>query len=341
MARADGDGAPAGGRFPLLLTASIDRPILFFGGKGGVGKTTMATRAALELADAGHKTLLVSTDPAHSTSDILQCDLGPKPRPVVADCWAMEIDPEQEADDYIAAVKERIREAAPPRLLTEVERQVDIARVSPGAVEAALFDRFTRILEEEGAEYDRIVFDTAPTGQTLRLLSLPELMTAWMSGLIKRRQKVGALAKMWRNVAGSETDDREHEDPILNALEERRGRFHRARQILIDSDRTGFVFVVIPERLPIWETETAVAALAKHDVPVAAVIVNQILPKAEAGEGTEGFLAGRRERESTYLARIRENLGDWPLLGVRLQESDPVGVDALRRIRAEVLGGTE
>ena len=320
-----------------MLTGVVDRPILFFGGKGGVGKTTMATVTALELAAAGHRTLLVSTDPAHSTSDILQNDLGPTPRPVVADCWAMEIDPEREADAYIAGVKARVVEAAPPRLLAEAERQIDIARVSPGAVEAALFDRFTRILEEEGRDYDRIVFDTAPTGQTLRLLSLPELMTAWMSGLIKRRRKVSALSKMWRNVAGSSDDVSGQEDPILKALEDRRARFHRARKALTDPGRTAFVFVVIPERLPIWETETAVAALSRHGVPVGAIIVNQLLPEAESDEAG-GFLAGRRERERGYLARILESLGDWPLLGVRLQETDPVGVDALKRVHAEVLG---
>lgn len=297
----------------------------------------MASVTALQLAAAGHRTLLVSTDPAHSTSDILQKDLGPKPRPVVADCWAMEIDPEREADDYVNGVKERIAEAAPPRLLSEVERQVDIARVSPGAVEAALFDRFTRILEEEGKEFDRIVFDTAPTGQTLRLLSLPELMTAWMSGLINRRKKVGALAKMWRNVAGSEQDVSQHEDPILKALEERRGRFHRARQALIDPDRTAFVFVLIPERLPIWETETAVSTLTKHGIPVGAIIVNQILPEPDSQVVEARFHASRRDREAEYLARILANLGDWPLLGVRLQETDPVGVDALKRVRTEVL----
>lgn len=320
-----------------MLTAGVDRPVLFFGGKGGVGKTTLASVAALELASAGHETLLVSTDPAHSTSDILQRELGPKPRPVVAGCHAMEIDPEAEADDYVAAVKRRVSEAAPPRLLAEVERQIDIARVSPGAVEAAMFDRFTRILEEEGKAFDRIVFDTAPTGQTLRLLSLPELMTAWMSGLIKRRRKVGALAKMWRNVAGSESDEIEREDPILAALEDRRARFHRARRVLTDPQRTAFVFVVTPERLPIWETETAVSALAKHGIPVGAIIVNQVLPDAAPGEPEAPFLAGRRAREREYLARIADTLGDWPLFRVRLQDTDPVGVDALERIRTEIL----
>ncbi|MFV1988559.1 MAG: ArsA family ATPase [Gemmatimonadota bacterium] len=320
-----------------MLTVPVDCPILFFGGKGGVGKTTMASAAALQLAAEGHKTLLVSTDPAHSTSDILQHELGPEPSPVAPGCWAMEIDPEREADDYIAGVKARIADAVPPRLLVEVDRQIDIARVSPGAVEAALFDRFTRILEEEAGEFDRIVFDTAPTGQTLRLLSLPELMTAWMSGLIKRRRKVSAMAKMWRTVAGTEQTEEDHEDPILTALEDRRARFERARVTLTDPKRTAFVFVLIPERLPIWETETAVEALSKHGIPVGAIIVNQILPDPEPGAPEARFLAARRERERDYLARILENLGDWPLLGVRLQETDPVGVDALGRVRTEVL----
>ena len=313
-----------------------DRPVVFFGGKGGVGKTTLAATAALDLARRGHRTLLVSTDPAHSTGDILQTELGPVPRPVVADCWAMELDPEREADRYIEEVKERIASAAPPRLLAEAERQIDIARVSPGAVEAALFERFARILEEEGAEFDRIVFDTAPTGQTLRLLSLPELMTTWMTGLIQRRKKVSALARMWRNVAGSARGETEHDDPVLEALVERRGRFHRARQTLTDPKRTAFVFVVIPERLPIWETEKAVETLSRHGIPVGAIVVNQVLPDALPEEGGAPFLEGRRTREAGYLARISRNLGDWPVLCVRIQESDPVGVDALKELGAGI-----
>lgn len=311
-----------------------DRPILFFGGKGGVGKTTLAASTALALAGRGRRTLLVSTDPAHSTGDILQADLGAEPRPVVADCWAMEIDPEREADRYIEDVKARVASAAPPRLLAEVERQIDVARVSPGAAEAALFERFTRILEGEGKEFDRIVFDTAPTGQTLRLLSLPELMTAWMSGLIQRRKKVGALARMWRNVAGSAESDMEREDPVLAALEERRARFHRARQTLTAPEQAAFVFVVVPERLPIWETAKAAETLSRHGIPVGAIVVNQVLPPPGVEEDPAAFLEARREREARYLARISRDLGDWPVLCVHLQKTDPVGIDALKEVAA-------
>ena len=142
MARPGRDGTSARGRLPLLLSEATtgspgaplpfpDRPILFFGGKGGVGKTTMAAVAALDMAARGHRTLLVSTDPAHSTADVLQTDLGDGPRRVAEGCWAMEVDPEREADRYIEAVKERVASAAPPRLLGEVYRQIDIAVSRP------------------------------------------------------------------------------------------------------------------------------------------------------------------------------------------------------------------
>ncbi len=313
----------------------LSRRLLFFGGKGGVGKTTLAAATALTLADQRLRTLLVSTDPAHSTSDILGADLGPEPRPVVADCWAMELDPEREADRYIADVKRRIAESVAPRLVDEVERQIDIARASPGAMEAAAVERFTRILEEEGREYDRVVFDTAPTGQTLQLLSLPEQMSAWISGLISRRRKLDVAGRMWRNVAGAAAEEAaSSDDPVLQALEERRARFLRARGVLVDAGQTTFVFVVLPERLPIWETARAVRALGKHGIPVGGIVVNQLLP-----DGLSGDLVERRKaREAGYLAQIQEQLGSWPLWRVSMREEDPVGTDALRTLGNGIWG---
>ncbi len=315
-----------------------DKKIVFFGGKGGVGKTTLAATFAIRAARRRVRTLLVSTDPAHSTSDVLETGLGPEPRLVTAHCWAMEIDPERETGRYIDDVKQRIAETTTPRLLEEVERQIDIARISPGSEEAALFERFTHIIEGSVGEYDTIVFDTAPTAQTLRLLSLPELMNAWVGGLIRRRKKLNALSRMWRNVAGAAAGDEAHgEDPVLQTLEQRQNRFHRARQILTDARKTAFMFVVTPERLPIVETERAVAALEKYGIPVGAVFVNRVLPSSAEGE----FLDRRRERETEYLDRIERAFGSHPLYRVPLMDSDVVGVEALLHLSVTRSGAGE
>ena len=318
----------------MTLHEALRRPLLFFGGKGGVGKTTLATARALESAAEGSRTLLVSTDPAHSTGDALGLTLGPDAREVACNLWAMELDPAEEAERYVSEVNDRLKDATPPRLAAEVARQLDVARASPGAEEAALFDRFTRIIEEPG--FQRIIFDTAPSGQTLRLLSMPELMTDWIGALISQRRKVNSLGRMWRNAAGraagSAGVDR---DVVLAALEERQERFERTRLVLQDPGRTAFVFVTVAERLPVLETHRVVAALTRHGIPVGGLIVNQLLPDSTS----DPFLLRRKEREAVILADIRERFRDWPLGYLPLLEQDPAAADdlggLLGRLRAE------
>lgn len=325
----------------------LSRRVTFFGGKGGVGKTTIAAATALEAADSGMRTLLVSTDPAHSTGDIFGVRFGDEATSVTSALEVMELDPEREAERYIATVKDRLAEAVPPRLIGEVERQIDIARFSPGAEEAALFERFARVLEESGG-YRRIVFDTAPTGQTLRLLGLPEQMAAWMSGMIQRRRKVGALGRMWRNAAGAAAADppsgtgewgpsvSDADDPLLAALIERRERFIRARSVLIDPDQTSFIFVLTPRRLPVLETARAVAALRKYDIPIGGIVVNRMDdipsdadPAPLAGTGVDGSPAF-----------LGPDFADLPRWVVPTLPGEVVGLEALRRAARAVSSST-
>src|SRR5699024_6111672 len=141
---------------------------------------------------------------------------------------------------------------------------------SPGADEAALFDKLITIVLEETAHYDKLIFDTAPTGHTIRLLSLPELMGIWIEGMLEKRKKTN------ENYSQLLNDGEAVEDPIYDVLKTRQERFSRARDILLDGSVTGFIFVVNPERLPILETKKAIELLDKYHLHVETIIVNKV-----------------------------------------------------------------
>jgi arsenite-transporting ATPase len=174
-----------------------------------------------------------------------------------------------------------------------------------------------------------VVFDTAPLGHTLRLLALPEQLTAWIAGLIGRRRRLGVMQRMWRNVAGAAAgSDREVADPVLTALEERRARFEQARATITDPRRSAFVFVVIPEWLPVAETDRAVQTLGRYGVPVGAVLVNRVVPDDADG----GFAARRRRDQASMRAEIARRFARVPVGEIPLLDRDVRGPHELRAL---------
>jgi arsenite-transporting ATPase len=294
----------------------IDRSVLFFGGKGGVGKTTCAAATALAASRLGRRVLLVSTDPAHSTSDIFERPIGPEPTELLPSLHAMEIDAASESRRYVAGVKENIAKLFGHSILKEANRQIDLAATMPGAEEVALFDRMGALIRGEDARFDLIVFDTAPTGHTLRLIRMPELMEAWIKALSRSR----------RAMLGVDQDDKT--DPILVSLNERHERLRELRARLVSGRTTGFVLVLIAERLPIEETSRALTQLDDTAVRVGALIVNRVLP--EAAEGA--FLNARRRQESVYLNEIAQRFASHAIMRVPQLESDVYGLEALERV---------
>jgi arsenite-transporting ATPase len=299
-----------------------------------VGKTTCATAWALSASEAGRRVLLVSTDPAHSTGDILGARLGPDERRLTQNLWAVEIDPGREAAAYVDAVRTQLLRAAPEHLRAEMERQVEMARVSPGAEEAALFDRVAEILlglrgEPRRDAWDTVVFDTAPTGHTLRLLTLPELLQAWVDGLLDRRRRLQQLSSLWRHMIDRGAPDEDLDDPVERLLTVRRRKFYQVRELLLDPERSTFVFVLVAERLPILETAKAVALLCRHRVPVGGLIVNRVLPPEALDHP---FFAARKEQERRYLEEIERAFPDLPRLYLPLLPHDVAGRESLRQI---------
>jgi arsenite-transporting ATPase len=306
--------------------------VLFFGGKGGVGKTTCSAATALAASRDGKRVLLVSADPAHSTSDIFERPIGATPTPIDGRLSAMELDPDREIQRYVDDVKAQIVRVFSRSVLADVVRQIELAAGMPGAADMAIFDRMSELMQSVGSDYDRIVFDTAPTGHTLRLLRMPALMRTWMSALISQRRLAVAADYAGRDEEQAAAGG---PDAIVTALERRADRLERAHAFLTDRSRTGVVLVMTPERLPIEETDRAMASLRDADLAVPAVVVNRVLPEGLEGE----FYKSRARQERVYRDEIDRRFHMVPRLTVPQLESDVHGIDAVSRI-AEYLANS-
>lgn len=327
-----------------LLPAVTEKKLILVGGKGGVGKTTCASALAVQLAASGKRVLIISTDPAHSLGDAFDMPIGNKIVTVVTNLDALEIDPDMEVSAHVSRIISQTKQFVHPQMYTEVERQLRNSAQSPGAQEAALLERMCREIDEGYAKYDTLIFDTAPTGHTLRLLSLPEAMAAWTQGMLKHDKKSQELSSVLAHLApkaGKDIDNpladpqelataqmNERSKGITETLLNRQRLFQRTRRILKDSKQTALLFVLTPEKLPILETERAVSALLKEQLPIAGLIVNRVLPASANGT----FLAQRREQEQQRLAEIHQLFAALPRFLVSLQPTDIQGMHALTEL---------
>ena len=178
----------------------FDRRIIFVGGKGGVGKTTTAGALALMAAESGRATLLVSTDPAHSLGDVFDTRIGNEETSLGRNLSGLEIDPAAEAESHIATVKMSMKSLVAPKMYKEIDRQLELARYSPGTMEAALLERMADLMAEARGRFDLLIFDTAPSGHTIRLLSLPEVLGVWSDGMLGHRDRSRPTGRNFRRV---------------------------------------------------------------------------------------------------------------------------------------------
>ena len=279
----------------------------FFGGKGGVGKTTVSSAFGLKCARDGLETLVVSTDPAHSTSDVFDQQFDDSPQPVSGydHLHAMEIDPDEEVDRHLTELRQQLGEQLSPAMVNEVSMQLEMSHQTPGAYEAALFDRFIDVMRNAD-EFDRVVFDTSPTGGTLRLLALPEHLQKWIDRLLHKREK--SIEYYERAAIGKQQARRMMEgDPIIARLRERKEEFEFAGETLREDAR--FTLVLNPDELSIRETRRALDSLYEADLPVAGLVVNKLTPEPEPEEQGRGatYLRDRVETERERLAEIRRS----------------------------------
>ena len=325
----------------------FDRRIIFVGGKGGVGKTTTAGARALMAAGSGRSTLLVSTDPAHSLGDVFDTRIGNEETSLGRNLSGLEIDPEAEAESHIATVKMSMKSLVAPKMYKEIDRQLELTRYSPGTMEAALLERMADLMAEARGRFDLLIFDTAPSGHTIRLLSLPEVLGAWSDGMLGHRdrsRKLGELLNVFGRdhsredefgmIGGSkEEPDNSRDGRIQDILLTRRRKFHRARELLTDPAITAFLLVINAERLPILESKKTLDLLDRFNIPVTGMIVNRLLPPEADGE----FLRERRLQEDEYRAEIDQTFAGLRRIYLNLLPHDVHGLETLRKIGKAIM----
>jgi len=313
---------------------------VFFGGKGGVGKTTVSSAYALKCANAGLETLVVSTDPAHSTSDVFDQQFDDDPQPVdgIENLHAMEIDPEDEVQRHLQNVRRQMGDQVSPAIVNEIDRHIQLAHETPGAYEAALFDRFIHVMQHS-EEFDRVVFDTSPTGGTLRLLSLPAYLGDWIDRLVEKRQK--SIDLFEKAAIGEErAKQKAKDDPIIDRLRERKEKFEFAGETLRND--AAFFLVLNPDELSVNETRRAIDQLHDYDLDVAGLVINKITPgpdEDETGRGAQ-FLRDRVETERERIKTVETEFTVPVVAKIESRVAEVKG-DLLEDVATELEIGTE
>lgn len=284
---------------------------LFFTGKGGVGKTSIACASAVQLAAAGRRVLLVSTDPASNVGQVFGIDIGNRITPVAAvdRLFALEIDPQAAAQAYRDRIVGPVRGVLPDAIVKGIEEQLSGACTT----EIAAFDEFTALLVDSAltADYQHIIFDTAPTGHTIRLLQLPG---AWSGFLDEGKGDASCLGP-------------------LAGLEKQRSQYKAAVDALADPLRTRLILVARAQQATLREVARTHEELAAIGLGQQYLVINGVLPGAEAAQ--DSLAAAIFKREQTALAEIPEALKALPRDHVALKPFNLVGLDALRQLLVE------
>ena len=324
----------------MLLNLARRRRLLFVGGKGGVGKTVVASTIALTRAEEGAQVLVVSTDPAHNLGHLWGREVGDAITPLGPEgLFGVEIDPERTTAEHLAGVGARLERLVPAHLHGEVAKHLRLAKNAPGAFEAAILERIAVTVTEQLDHFDLIVFDTAPSGHTARLVSLPETMSAWTQGMLDRHSRAQRFTEAIRSldeedpalqtITGDEGSRSARDAEIRRVLLARQERFTRLRDLLRNSEQTAFIAVLLGERLPALETVELAEQLRESGLTVSALVVNRRSP-ADAGE----LLARRHAQEAEHIRYVTDYLPDLPLAEVPLLGEDITAPDGLRRIAA-------
>jgi arsenite/tail-anchored protein-transporting ATPase len=300
--------------------------VILMTGKGGVGKTSVAAATGLRCAELGYKTLVLSTDPAHSLADSFDLEMSHEPREVKPNLWGAELDALMELESNWGAVKRYITQVLQARGLEGVEAE-ELA-ILPGMDEIFSLVRMKRHYDE--AVYDVLIIDSAPTGTALRLLSLPEVAGFYMRRFYKPFQAVSAALRplvepFFRPIAGFSLPNNE----VMDAPYEFYEQLVELEKVLTDPTKTSVRLVTNPEKMVIKESLRAHAYLCLYNVGTDLVIANRIIPDTV----TDPFFKRWKENQEQYRQEIHNNFSPLPVKEVPLYSEEMCGLEALERLK--------
>lgn len=310
------------------LKQNPDLKYIFFGGKGGVGKTVLAGTAAIWFAKQGKKTLLASTNPVHSLTSMLDLNVFGKPTPIPGydNLDAYEID----THDTIEKSKKGIRDKIEwflkyADIKTKADEFVESATMNPSFEESAMFENMIDLMFED--KYDVYVFDTAPTANARRLLGMSSVYSLWVNKMVKSREEATSLKDIL-----SYTRRKKEKDPLMDYLVNLRERMLNAKKLLTDDKLTSFFFVTLPEALPIAVITRFINWFKEFGIPVGGVIVNMQIDRSSITKETPDFVKNRVSMQDEYMEQI-DHLFDGSIRGVLpLFETEVRGVPMLERM---------
>ncbi len=301
--------------------------IILYTGKGGVGKTSVAAATALRCADLGHRTIVVSTDAAHSLGDSFDTNIGSEPLQIVPRLKAQEIDVLHQMEKYWGKVQEWFQSMLQWRGVDELI--ADEASVLPGMDELAALLQIVYLAES--GEYDVIIVDCAPTGETLRLLSLPEVARWYLSHIFPIQRGAARLASpLLRTI----TDIPMPDDEVFATIKELINQLDRMHALLSDTSQSSVRIVLNPEKMVIKEAERTFTYINLYGFSCDLVIANRVLPSSINDE----YFRALKESQQRYMTLIEEAFAPVPILQTPFFNREVVGIEMLQRMAQATYG---
>ncbi len=301
--------------------------VILFTGKGGVGKTTVAAATAVRAARAGKRTLVMSTDPAHSLADSFEIPIGSRPTALAAHLWAQQIDAQARLEENWRDIQDYLIQLMNWAGTETI--QAEELTVLPGIDEIfSLIDVKTHV---ESGDYEVVIVDCAPTAETLRLLSLPEVMSWYIERIFPVERKV---VKAVRPIVTKITSMPIARDQVFAAVERLHRNLESVKKILTDEDVSSVRLVVNPEKMVIAEARRTYTYLGLFGYRVDAVVVNRIIPD----DVTDPYFGKWKDIQAEHLATVKESFEPVPILRARLFDREMVGVPLLGEMADEVYG---